>query len=271
MKKFKEIFITLIGILFLTIRQGDAHEFWVEPSEFLVNVNDRVSINVYLGEPFDGELFNRDSKHFNQFKVHSAQATVPLVGMDGQSPAGYFTAQHSGMNVLVYESRPNLNQMNQLNFKQYVQEEGIDHIVDKLQVGFESGAIVSELYSRHAKSLVCVGERMRCQTWPAHPPMTLDVMPVNESYIGVDGTQKAFRVLFKGEPVAGLKVKAVHVSEPANRQEMQSSDEGRVIFDFNKPGKWMIFVVHMVPQKKNSKAQWRSYWTSLTLENLFEE
>ena len=72
-----------------------------------------------------------------------------------------------------------------------------------------------------------------------------------------------FRLLFNGEPVAGVLVRGITQAAPQQRLEARTDANGIGLFPVLHAGTWLFSAVHMIREERD-KAGWRSYWASMT-------
>ena len=76
------------------------------------------------------------------------------------------------------------------------------------------------------------------------------------------------RLIYEGKPLEGALVVAFNKTEPLKKRKARTDKDGRVQFDFNRPGVWLVTAVHMLPAPPKTNADWESVWASLTFERL---
>jgi hypothetical protein len=72
-------------------------------------------------------------------------------------------------------------------------------------------------------------------------------------------------VLFKNKPLANHCFKLWHRTKNSTRlQDVSTNASGETSFRVQKRGKWMLSTVAMNRLDDDSRADWQSYWGSLT-------
>jgi hypothetical protein len=74
------------------------------------------------------------------------------------------------------------------------------------------------------------------------------------------------RLLYLGAPLRGVLVSAINDQAPDAPVSARSGAAGGVTFTADRPGRWLIKAVHMVPAPPGVDAEWESFWASLTFE-----
>src|SRR5215216_6233415 len=105
-----------------------AHDMWIEPSIFLADAGEIVSIRLRVGQGLIGDPIPRDPQLVKNFVVDEAGLRKPVVGRDGGDPAGFVRAGSPGLLVVGYQSHPSVVELTADKFNQYVKEEGLEGV-----------------------------------------------------------------------------------------------------------------------------------------------
>ena len=74
------------------------------------------------------------------------------------------------------------------------------------------------------------------------------------------------RLLYHGKPLADALVIAFSRKAPQDMQRVRTDSDGHATIELNQSGIWLLNAVNMVPSGFLSKADWESYWASLTFD-----
>ena len=74
------------------------------------------------------------------------------------------------------------------------------------------------------------------------------------------------RLIYQNRPLAGALVVAINRLRPDDKLTARTDGAGRVRFQFTPGGLWLVKAVHMVAAADRTKADWTSYWASLTFQ-----
>jgi uncharacterized GH25 family protein len=77
------------------------------------------------------------------------------------------------------------------------------------------------------------------------------------------GEALSVQLLYLGQPIAGVLVRAINADEPDGPVDGRSDADGRATVVLNRPGTWLIKAVHMIRLEDDNRADWESYWASL--------
>jgi uncharacterized GH25 family protein len=244
-----------------------AHDFWIEPSSFRPQVGETVSARLWVGPRLQGEPFPRVSKLIVTFALFAGSGETPLMGRDGDDPAGTVRISTAGLQLIGYRSRDYPVSIEAAKFEEYLREEGLEAIAEGRAHRGETGKPAREVFSRAAKALLDAGA-------PGPKPsghdrnlgFTLELIPDKSPYAAKPGDTLTFRLLFQGKPLPGALVRAIAKARPTLDVAARSDKNGRVALNLDAPGFWLVKAVHMVPAPAGVDADWQSLWASLTFE-----
>ena len=258
-----------LGALVVAIALGPAtlvaHDMWIVPTTFSPAPGEIVGVKLRVGQDLLGDPLPRDPALVNQFVVEDVAGRKPVVGRDGADPAGFVRVAQPGLLVIGYRSNPSPIEMAADKFNQYLKEEGLDAVTAMRASRHESGAGAHEIFSRCAKSLVFSGTPAEA---PGDRPLgfTLELVAERNPYAVGPGQDLPVRLIYENRPLAGALVVAMNRLNPAEKLSARTDKDGRVRFKVRPGGMWLIKAVHMVPAPAGARAEWTSFWASLTFE-----
>lgn len=242
-----------------------AHDMWIEPTTFFPVVGEIVGARLRVGQDLLGDPLPRDPALVNQFVVEDAAGRKPLVGRDGADPAGFLRVAAPGLLVVGYFSNPSAVELAPEKFNQYLKDEGLDAIAALRARRNETGAKAHEMFSRCAKSLVLSGSPSKSEG-DRSLGFTLELVAERNPYLVKPGEPLPVRLTYQNRPLAGALVVAMNRANPSEKLSARTDRDGRVRFRLHPGGMWMIKAVHMLASPTGAKAEWTSYWASLTFE-----
>ena len=240
-----------------------AHDLWIEPSTFLPNLGEIVSLRLRVGQDLLGDPVPRDPSLIEQFIVADDTGRQPVVGRDGRDPAGFVRAGTRGLLIVGYRTKPSAVELPAEKFNEYLKEEGLEGVATVRARRNETGAKGRELFSRCAKSLVLAGRATEAQG-DQTLGFTLELVAERNPYAIALGQEVPFRLTYEKRPLPGALVIAINRLSPSEKLRARTDDDGRVRFQFKRGGMWLVKAVHMVPAPAGVAADWSSYWASLT-------
>jgi uncharacterized GH25 family protein len=236
-----------------------AHDMWIIPPE--AEPGDLVEIFLREGELAYPELSPRNKHHLVRFAaVGPFGKELAVVGANGSDPAGVFRPDEAGLWAVLYESVESFSMLPPRLFAAFLEDHGLDSILELRRQRGEEGDPGRELYTRLVKSVFPVGDATAADRAVGLP---LEMVIETESKRWSDGTLR-LRLFLRGEPLADAQV-AVQEYVGGERVAVQRTDgEGYVDFELG-PGAWMASVIQMEPDESAApRAEWRSMWATLT-------
>lgn len=121
-----------------------------------------------------------------------------------------------------------------------------------------------EIYTKHAKTFMKVGESVADHSWVEPVGMALEIVPEKNPTTIRAGDEFPVRVLRNGLPLPNFSLGIVR--EGNSFSEFQTTDaEGRVTFRLARSGKWLLRGTELRPSNK-PETEWESDFTTLTIE-----
>ena len=254
-----------MAVLVVASASLGAHDMWIEPATFAPESGDIVPVRLRVGQDFLGDPLARDSSLIKQFVYVDVAGRRPLVGRDGSDPAGFLRVGTPGMTVVGYFSNPSSVELTAEKFNQYLTEEGLDAVAALRASRYQTGAPAHEIFTRCAKSLVLTGA-VKPDQGDRNLGFTLELVAEKNPYALKAGQDLPVRLTYENRPLAGALVVAMNRKRPSQKVSARTDAEGRVQLRLPAGGMWLVKAVHMIPAPPETKAEWASYWASLTFE-----
>lgn len=244
---------------------ASGHEFWVEPSTFVLERDSRIGVRLCVGDGFEGWSLARNTQRIEKFVVAGPSGEQPIVGLDGSDPAGIARFTTPGGYVIAYRSNRAFTELPAVEFEEYLRDKGLEKIVALRKQRGASDGKVREVYSRHSKALINVGDPGDSVVDRA---MGLSLELVAEPELrraDADGL-RSFQLLHDGKPLAGALVSATRPGTTDGDLQVRTGADGRASFRLRAPGMWRVAAVHLIEPPRDVAADWESLWASLTFE-----
>lgn len=266
----KTIFGTILTLSLLAFSAMIlAHDFWLLPERYKVKHNEDVNIYFKVGhhgsEEGWGLRWDRivSIREYNSTGVQDLSRNIlPQSSISQGKTNGSFEQQ--GTSVIGFESYHSVSVLAAEKFNDYVKTEGLTLVQKTREVNNELEVAGVEIYSRKAKAIVQVGDAL---TNNVLKPIghTLEIVPVDHPFSEQLDSEIRVKVMFKGKPLSGALVKFISMSSPEDKAENIRTDEkGVASFSFNQTGQWRFNTVWSVPIKGNNRADYETYFSSLT-------
>ncbi|HTR04600.1 MAG TPA: DUF4198 domain-containing protein [Thermoanaerobaculia bacterium] len=242
-----------------------AHDFWIEPTSFRPAVDSTLGVRLVVGRRFRGDVLPRNPAMIERFVFVTDSGEVPVAGHAADDPAGSVRIEHPGLGVIAYRSLESAVSLEAAKFEEYLEEEGLESVIEARARRGESATSSKEKVSRAAKCLVQAGGTGD-SGYDRVLGLTLELVPERNPYALKAGDTLPVRLLDQGKPLAGALVAALPYGAPDARLWQRTDGDGRVRLVLPKDGVWLVEAVHMVAVAGDPSADWRSVWASLTFE-----
>ncbi|HEV2914061.1 MAG TPA: DUF4198 domain-containing protein [Pyrinomonadaceae bacterium] len=254
------------SILLLLSVNALSHDYWIEPEAYFVEVGQPYDVRLYLGESLKSESERPLQKERTRsFRLFSTEETEDLLAsaLDGQTPLAQVTLKRPGNYLIAMERNAATIKLGAKEFEDYLLEEGLDSIREQRRESGEGETEGRERYTRYLKSLLQAGTR-RDDTFKRVVGHRLEIIPLNNPYRLKTGGKLKVRVQFDGQPLAGASVFAYNRHAGAmSAQKAISSGAGTVFFNLDRPGQWLVRLVHMRRcQGCEADIDWESFWAA---------
>lgn len=245
-----------------------AHEFWINAAPYVAAAGSNTEINLYVGQFYEGELIPLTAQYVTHFQRITATGTddlmrrVPASGATGISlPPG-----QPGTQILAIDTHPNFVKLSADQFTYYLADEGLANIRKLREEAGVQKPVNRERYRRHIKALLQVGDQMD-DIALRKTGQRLEILPLADPRRSHRMSTTAFQILFEGQPLAGVLVKAwnKHDGQTVLLRTVAGTD-GVVRLTLPFTGVWMLSAVHMSPVQNDPALDWESLWANLTFE-----
>jgi hypothetical protein len=242
-----------------------AHDMWIEPTTFSPRVGEIIGVKLRVGQDLLGDPLPRDSSLIKQFVFHDVEGLKPVIGRDGNDPAGFLRVSGPGLLVIGYRSNPSAVELPPEKFNQYLKDEGLDEIATLRARRNQTGSSAHEAFARCAKSLVLSGPASEAHG-DRQLGFTLELLAEKNPYTIREGGELPVRLTYENRPLAGALVVAMNRANASEKLAARTDNDGRVRFRLSSGGMWLIKAVHMIPAPAGSNAEWASFWASITFD-----
>jgi uncharacterized GH25 family protein len=258
----KKTWITIFLLSVLTF--AGAHEFWLHPSSFFFKRGDKLLVSFKVGENFIGEPWDLKKNRVEKLELHQLSKSINLTDSvkEGDKENLTYALKEEGTLLLTMQSSNAFIELDAEKFNVYLKEDGLDEVLEhRIKTNTNSNA-AKEFYSRYTKLLVQVGDK-KDDTFKKVVGFPIEIIPDRNPYSLQVGDPIKFKILAKGKPLFGVKVKVWNrFDNRTTIQNIHTEKDGTIEARISNPGPWMVSVVQMVPSEK-AEADWQSYWGSL--------
>ncbi|MCE7042713.1 DUF4198 domain-containing protein [Dyadobacter sp. CY312] len=262
--KIKKLLSLTSLLLFCSI--GFAHEFWLEPAKFWLKINEKVRIDLMVGEDYQGDQSNGHKYRILKLDHYANGIRTDIRNkVYGDSLSSIdITFPTEGSQLIAFNNTSKFIELEADMFNEYLRTEGLDNVAKLRLQNSDTLKAGRELYQRCVKTLVQVGNKTDA-SYALNTGMRLEIIPSKNPYDQKSKGPIQFKVLFDNKPLNNALVLAWHLVDGKTiHQKLRSDKNGQVVFPVDQTGKWMISTVHMVATENLKEADWQSYWGSYT-------
>lgn len=246
-----------------------AHEYWLEPKNYVVSVDGILTAGLFNGEKFVGFEFTYLPQGFRRFEMALGDQVVPVQGRMGDRPALSVTSFGDGLHVVTYESAGDILTYKDMElFTKFVVHKDFRTALARHAERGLPNADFKEFYTRHAKTLIAVGKGagqdkaygLETEIVALKNPYTDDVsqgMPVRVVYKGVPRADTQVELFQKD--AAGVVTITLH----------RTNAGGEATLPVTKGHSYLVDAVVLREPEAGSTAAtkgavWESLWAALT-------
>ena len=248
-----------------SIGGASAHDFWIEPSRFVLEEPALFGINLREGVDLKGDSVRYIPAWTQDFSRVDQTGREQIASQMGSDPASILEST-PGMNVIGYQSNRFFVELEPEKFESYVLEEDMAYVLEQREERGEADQSAPEYFVRCVKSLVQTGADTTGDVFATELGYTLELIPEDNPYTLSPGDPMSVRLHYRGEPIKGLRVQAFTRDLVDSPIDQWTDSEGRVSLVLPESGEWILKAVHLVPVDGDPKARWESFWASLTFQ-----
>jgi uncharacterized GH25 family protein len=258
----------LITALVLLATPLGAHEFWIEPESFVIAPEEPVVAALHVGSELKGATYSYNPMNFTRFDIVTDAGVETVEGRAGDLPALNMVPEGSGLATVVHVTRDySLTYREWEKFTAFCEHKDFTWAVDRhLERGLGQD-LVYERYSRHAKSLVALGDGAGADR---EVGLLTEIVALANPY--TDDLSGGFpvRVLYEGAPRADVQVELFERDSAGevSIRLYRTDAEGRAVVDVT-PGHFYLVdavVMRELEPVEEKDPAWESLWASLTFQ-----
>ncbi|MCR9158689.1 MAG: DUF4198 domain-containing protein [Rhodobacteraceae bacterium] len=261
-------FLKTVGVLAIGLlpTSGGAHEFWIDPVDFMVPSGGALVATLRVGETFAGAEQSYLERNFARFDMKCGDALESVPGRSGDRPALNVGAPQDGLCVIVHQTKDyTLTYSDWQKFVNFVEHKDFQGVLaEHAARGLPETGFV-ELYSRYAKSLIAVSDGAGAD---AEVGLVTEIVAEANPYTDDMTGGLPIRVLYNGAPRADAQVE-LFARPPSGEVEVtlhRTDAEGRVTLPVDTGYSYLADAVVLRPLEPKAEKDpvWESLWASLT-------
>jgi uncharacterized GH25 family protein len=250
----------------------EAHDFWLQPSEYWINPDSPDSMTLQVGHgPFRqrSPIPVRRITRFQAIAPNGAAVDLhPRLRLGQGAEDGDFRLSDPGTYVLVLQTDDDAQtHLPSIRFNDYLKVEGLTPALEQRARLHRMEADGSERYSRCAKSIVQIGPSGAGLQGQVSKPvgLPLEIVPEANPYGVKRFATLPVRVLYAGHALAGALVKLTNLANDASPFEVRLTDrDGRANFTMPNAGAWLLNVIWTKPLPRSEETDFETVFSSLS-------
>jgi len=259
---------TLVGLLSLAFIglpvTTEAHDFWLEPSDFSAVADSEITVSLREGVDFKGNTLPYITAWFQDFSQTTAAGRSDVLSLQGNDPAATLTMPDGAM-LLGYQSARSFTELDAAKFNAYLEEEGIEYLRAERIAAGEDDQPAQEYFVRCAKALLQAGDADEA-LYRQKLGYRLELIPESNPYQLKPGDELTFTLLWRDQPAEGLLLQAFTQEDPQNIQKVRIDANGQGTIRLHSAGVWLVKSVSIRSISGDPKAKWLSHWASFLFE-----
>ena len=244
-----------------------AHELWVAPEDFAVEMGEEIIADLRVGEDFKGEVRAYLPFLVDRLEVTIGDETRPVEGRMGDIPAMRIGSWDEGLAIAVFVSKGSQVEYDSWEmFETFLASKGLEAIADQHRARGLPEANFTETYRRFAKSLVQIGAGAGEDRAIG---LEAELVALANPYLDDVSGGLAVRFTHAGAAVAEAPVSIWARDAAGNVSRSQAlTDAAGVATVAVEPGRrYLVAAVVMKPAEPSQDTDapvWESLWPSLT-------
>ncbi len=265
-KILRVLMLSMIAIL--SSSHVFAHEFWLEPINFKITLNERLRVHEKVGQDFKGNKYAYLASSYKSLDITLGKNTRAIKSRLGDLPAVNERVEEEGLAVISAETTPStVTYETWGKFSNFINNKKLEWVFDAHKKRNLPEKNFDESYRRYGKSLVKVGHGKGNDRALG---LLFEWVLITNPYTTEKGKIKA-QLLWQGKPHANAYISIFNrLGDELIKSYLTTDNQGIVEIPRAKGGKFLINAVQMLEateqMTKETGAVWDSRWASITYE-----
>ena len=242
-----------------------AHDTWLVAERSTIAPGSSVTLDLTSGMAFPALDYAIKPDRVARAFVRLAGKTSPVKNRKSAAHSLRFSAPLSepGVATVWVELAPKSLDLKPAQVKEYLDEIGASPEIRRAYEAAPKPRRWREVYAKHAKTFVRVGDPKADRSWAEPAGMDLEIVPEKDPSTLRAGDDLPVRVIRQGKPAASFPVGLVREGD-AHGTLKTTDAAGRVTFRLDRAGRWMLRGTDLRRSTKPG-TDWESDFTTLTL------
>lgn len=244
---------------------ASGHDTWLLPDRFQVAPRQAVTVDLTSGMAFPELETGPKRERVESAKCRLAGRTFEIDDITAGAKALIFKTElpEPGIAALWVKLPPKSIELKPEEVEHYIDEIGASAALRKQWTEMEPKRW-RELYAKHQKTFVRVGQPAGDRSWAEPVGSALEIVPDSDPTEVRAGDDFAVRVLKNGKPHAAFALNAIAAGQTKG-ETARTDAEGRVTFRINKAGPWLLRGTDLRKAARED-ADWESDFVTLTFK-----
>lgn len=270
MKSITRIFAPLIASITVStlVFPATAHEFWISPQSYQVDVGDTILADTRVGQNFSGSAYPFVQRSIEVFDTITPSDRLPVPGRMGDRPAAQVPTTENGLHVLVHETTDSIVHYTGMEkFTAFLDHKDQMWVLDQHAANGFSTEKFTESYRRFGKSLIAVGDGAGADT---RVGLKWELVALTNPYTD-DLTGGFTAQLWRDDaPVADTQIElfARDSAGEVTVTQFRTNSDGLVTLPVKPATEYLVDAVELLLAGPDApgEAIWHSNWASLTFK-----
>lgn len=268
---------TLLLVIGASSTPLGAHEYWLSPIKYEIDVGEKLIVDIRNGEDFTGSGFPFIPAQVDTLFGVGDRGRIPFNSRMGDYPAIHKVMEQSGMFLVVFGSSERLlTYPARQKFEEFIEYHGLERELAELGLDEFPQAEIKEHYYRFAKTLAVVKAVVKSKAAIAESDeaaknehilkpagQDFEIVLLNNPYL--EKSRLRVQLLYCGEPLVERQIEIFIKKEKVLRAITQTNESGIAVIDTSLSGEYMINAVQLLPPGRDGMHV-QTLWTSLTFE-----
>jgi uncharacterized GH25 family protein len=245
-----------------------AHVLYLMPERFVAEPGAVVQIRFENGDDFPEGTTPVRVERLRSLRLISAsgEAALENVVAGERRTTARVRLPGAGTAIVTAETLPNFIELAPEKFRAYLEHEHLTAVLAWRERAGEAAKPGRELYSKFVKALIHGGRPDG--TYRREVGFIVEFVPEADPFALRPGDELPVRLLFRGAPAADVAVQSAWLEEGKGRVELagRTDAQGRLRVPIRAGGPHRLHAIVMERSGQPQKADWESFWASLTFE-----
>lgn len=253
---------SLLMLLTFSSSASIAHEYWIEADNYTPEQGDTVALSTHVGQFFIGDEVPNIDALYSDYSVITPTGKSPVLGSLATDPPAYIETEQAGSYIVGQRTLRSLVDMTSEDFTQYLNKQGLEFIIPKIDRNRYEENPITEAYSRCVKSIIQTKGNHSADSLSTAFGYTLEIMPLSNPAQTSINDAFSIQLLYESSPLKNTQVLALNKDNADAPIIFRTNDQGIASLKLPYSGVWMLNAVHIIPSKGAS--DWESFWANLT-------